>query len=291
VAALGNGAAGRYAAASFVLHEKGYVVSGYDGEALNNYETWMYDDVTAAWYKKADFTHLEPNLLTPYPDDSILVYLSRRWSTGFSSGDDGYIYGGYTYGHDFMNDLWRYSASLDKWFHADTLYTPTRAAASGFVIGLQAYVGTGYNGVYLDDFYSYSFGADEWRPVAQFEGNNIDEGVGFSINGKGYICAGRTVDANTNELWEYTPDTLAGMAEDETAGDFIIYPNPAQSFFHIECKMQNTELVVYDRMGKMVQEQMLYSQRSTIHCDLPGGIYFVEARSTKKVYRQKLVIE
>jgi N-acetylneuraminic acid mutarotase len=300
IAALGNGAgAGRYAAATFVLNNHGYVISGYDGTARNSYDTWMYDDVTSAWYRKADFTHMEPNLLTPELYDSILVYLSRRWSSGFGKDDNGYICAGYTYGHEYMNDLWRYSASMDKWFHADSLHAPSREGASCFVLGDYAYVGTGYNGVYLDDFYSYSIGADQWKPVAKFEGQKMCEGVGFTINGKGYVCAGRIGSANTNELWEYTPDTLAGVQQLASANDFSIYPNPAHDAFTVSFgetwKMKSMQLKIYDEMGSLVQEEKIRnhfdSYRDDISNSLSPGIYLVQISSGEKTFAQRLVIE
>ena len=49
-------------------------------------------------------------------------------------------------------------------------------------------------------------GQGTWTQKAKFPGLSTHEGIGFSINGKGYIVGGTIAYPNwTNEVWEYNP--------------------------------------------------------------------------------------
>lgn len=50
------------------------------------------------------------------------------------------------------------------------------------------------------------YGQGKWIQKANFPGVATHEGVGFTINGKGYIVGGTIKYPNwTNEVWEYNP--------------------------------------------------------------------------------------
>lgn len=76
--------------------------------------------------------------------------------------------------------------------------------------------------------------------------------------------------------------------------DFIIYPNPAKNFVHIQLKNTDaaSKAIVYDLLGKQVKQQNLSIGNNTIDVtNCAKGIYLiaVEMNGERKV--QKLVIE
>src|ERR1043166_4909533 len=55
--------------------------------------------------------------------------------------------------------------------------------------------------------YEFDPVANTWTAKASYPGAPISDGVGFAINGKGYIGIGTgfSVSSARNELWEYDP--------------------------------------------------------------------------------------
>lgn len=85
-----------------------------------------------------------------------------------------------------------------------------RAGAAGFSIGNKGYIGTGYNGSFLNDFWEYDPTNDTWTQKANFGGTGRCNAVGFSIGSKGYIGTGMYMSGGTyllNDFWEYNPTT------------------------------------------------------------------------------------
>jgi hypothetical protein len=76
-----------------------------------------------------------------------------------------------------------------------------------------------------------------------------------------------------------------------TESRIFIFPNPAHDRINIECKMQNAELKIYDITGRIVMEENLHSQLSTVNCQLSSGVYFVRVSDGKQIAMQKLIIE
>jgi hypothetical protein len=77
-----------------------------------------------------------------------------------------------------------------------------------------------------------------------------------------------------------------------------IYPMPAHNTFIVECKMKNSahgwtgaELKIYDVTGRIVYEQILNSQVSTINCPLYPELYIVKVSVGQKSFTKKLVVE
>jgi len=79
-----------------------------------------------------------------------------------------------------------------------------RQYAVGFSIGTKGYIGTGYNGSYLNDFWEYDQQSNTWTQKANFGGTARYLAVGFSIGSKGYIGTGSD-GAHKNDFWEYDP--------------------------------------------------------------------------------------
>lgn len=86
---------------------------------------------------------------------------------------------------------------------------PFSAGADGgicFSINNKIYAGGGLNS---KAFYEYDPGTNIWTPKANIPGVSSSRafGIGFSLNGKGYVGLG--LDGNTpkNDFWEYDPST------------------------------------------------------------------------------------
>ncbi|MEM1407489.1 MAG: IPT/TIG domain-containing protein [Bacteroidota bacterium] len=110
----------------------------------------------------------------------------------------------------FGNTVWRYSINNDQWTQMNDFAGGIRAGASGFVIDGVAYLGQGLDRD-LNDFYNdlwrYSEETDTWIEMSSpTQSTGIQYGVGFSLNGKGYIGLGRTIGSVTT-FYQYTPET------------------------------------------------------------------------------------
>jgi hypothetical protein len=87
----------------------------------------------------------------------------------------------------------------------------------------------------------------------------------------------------------------SSVNEISSASAFAVYPNPAHDNFTItfsrELKVERGELKIFDVTGRVVHEQKISSQLSTVNCQLSAGVYFVKVEAGEKVYAQELVIE
>src|SRR5439155_15929433 len=95
------------------------------------------------------------------------------------------------------------SRAQDTWIQkADFGGTP-RYGAVGFSIGAKGYIGTGYNGTYLKDFWEYDPATDAWTQKANFGGTARYWATGFSIGSKGYVGTGVGSSGFRNDFLEY----------------------------------------------------------------------------------------
>lgn len=104
------------------------------------------------------------------------------------------------------------TTTLGDWRARSEFEGVARNAASSFVIGTIAYLGTGSdnNSLRLKDFWSYDQARNAWTQKADFTGPARYGGVGFAAANKGYIGTG--LDENGNRLkdfYQYDPATNA----------------------------------------------------------------------------------
>jgi hypothetical protein len=96
------------------------------------------------------------------------------------------------------------------------------------------------------------------------------------------------------QLNSLTIDCITGIEETQLQNTFIISPNPAQDKFTISMKEWNgkkIELTIFDVCERLVYEQEMHSQLSTVNCQLTKGLYFVKVSEGLKQFTQKLVID
>jgi len=144
------------------------------------------------------------------PDTSILVE-----GTGFSINDHGYIVGGMKLGAPpwaVKKSFWEYDPLTDTW---EQLVDFPRfiACGVGFVIDSIAYITTGHDSSEfdaIDSLYAWHTESNKWLVVGPIPpGVQRSRGIGFSLNGKGYITSGLSLSDTDylTDLWEYDPVT------------------------------------------------------------------------------------
>uniref|UniRef100_UPI0037BFBC79 Ig-like domain-containing protein n=1 Tax=Flavobacterium sp. TaxID=239 RepID=UPI0037BFBC79 len=168
-------------AGAFAIDEKGYYIGG-ETPTGSLTDTWEYHTSTNTWSQKANY----PGIAT-------------RKGVAFTINGIGY-YGLGTAG----GQLYSYNSQTNTWTQKATCNFPSVNfwATTYFVIGTKAY--------FLDAdnrFFYYNSVSNSWTLLSNFTGVKRVSGVGFSLNGKGYLCTGYNATSSgnifLNDLWEY----------------------------------------------------------------------------------------
>jgi N-acetylneuraminic acid mutarotase len=164
----------------------GYVIGGYSGSGSAMNDCWEYYQPLDTWSQRS----------------SLPVSAARYNSTGFSIGGKVYVFGG-TAGINLLNDLWQFDTVNNTWTQKTSMPAAARTQSISFVINNLAYIIGGYNySGYLTECWKYDPSLDQWTSLPDFPGiKGPAGGVGFTINGLGYIVCGN----GTSQCWEYNP--------------------------------------------------------------------------------------
>ena len=127
----------RKEAAAFTMGSQGFLGTGDDGVMLNDF--WQFEPSTETWTQKAD-----------------LPALPRKGAVGFGIFPNAYICAGEDNTFNYSNELWEYNYWLDSWTQQPSLPGPGRSNAVAFVLNGLGFVGTGYNGIFLNDLYAFT---------------------------------------------------------------------------------------------------------------------------------------
>jgi hypothetical protein len=177
----------RTAVGSFSIGSKGYFIGGESSNG-NLFDVWEYDTSSNSWTQKADYPGTPSSKGVTFSINGIGYY----GLGAINSGDSGALYA--------------YNPTLNIWTQKTTckLVEISFWATTFFVVGTKVY--------FLDrnnKFFSYDSLTDSWTSLTDFTGTKRVTGVGFSINGKGYICTGYNATSAgnifLNDLWEYNP--------------------------------------------------------------------------------------
>lgn len=161
-----------HSAASFAIGAKIYVVTGdttswfFRGRLIPT--TYEYDILTKVWTKKAPF----PGKL-------------RIGAVGFRIGSKGYIGGGRNFGKPD-------SVGTSKYFGGTVKELISTGPDTYQVTNItQTYTNANGDSL-LHDFWEYDPGTDSWTQKADIPGTVMGRayGIGFSMNGKGYVGLG-----------------------------------------------------------------------------------------------------
>ncbi len=210
----------RRSAVGFSVNGKGYIGTGWDNlEKIMN-DFWEYDPSKSgtgnAWRQVA----------------SLPVAAQARYDAiSFVLNGVAYVGTGYTAGADqsCLLDFWKFIPPSDAlpnggWEQVTSIGGSKRSGAVVFVINNVAYVCTGSNigSTTSGNIYDFwSFDGTNWKKLRNINNSDIDNdyddeytsiarvhGVGFTLNGKGYVAVG-----NMAQTWEYEPPVYSESGE------------------------------------------------------------------------------
>lgn len=283
-------------AVGFSIGSRGYIGTGQDNDSLRS-DFWEYDTTSDSWSQKANFGGT-----------------ARSDAVGFSIGGKGYIGTGEALGPVYPTDFWEYDTLTDSWTQKANISTALgngRYSAIGFSINNKGYMGTGFLVLCgpLYDFYEYVPSTDTWNQKADYKqpqgmcaGFGTWNAVGFSIGNKGYVGTGEYTWPFNNyalqkDFWEYDPDGVISVNEEENKAGIIIFPNPFSIFTKILFKNQkskgiNYEIKIYDLSGKKISPTILKNTDSIIiHRDnLEAGVYYLIIRDKEDILVRKKIL-
>ncbi|MBV7531855.1 kelch repeat-containing protein [Chitinophaga sp. sic0106] len=218
----------RSAAASFVIDNKAYVGTGYDGtNRLQDF--WVYDVDMNQWTQKASFPGT-----------------ARNNASGFAAGGKGYVGIGYD-GLNKLNDFYQYDPSANSWAKKANFAGTARYGAVGFSLTKSGseygFFATGYDGNWLKDNWRYDPTADSWTQVQSMNlGKRTDASV-FVINNKAYVSMGTANSVNVTDFASYDADadnwtTLRSISNisDDSYDDAYNFAGYAAAAFTIKGK-------------------------------------------------------
>lgn len=250
----------------------GYIIGGYNGRGDPLNDCWEYNQPLNTWSQRA----------------SLPLSASRFDATGFSVNGKVYIFGG-TAGTNILNDLWEFDAVNDTWAQKASLPGIGRTKAISFVIGNEAYVIGGYNySGYLKECWKYNPVSDLWIKLPDFPGTRAPlAGVGFTINGLGYIVCGN----GTSECWEFAPDVnsvkrasllTSNAAPDlKTNSSLSLFPNPAKDKVYIPAGIVSQSVTIFNVSGEIMQQNnTLVNVENAIDISrFVPGVYFMTVKT------------
>jgi N-acetylneuraminic acid mutarotase len=184
---------------AFSIGQKGYVCLGSQNNSSGAIkDLWEYDPQEDMWTKKSEFPG------TP-----------RSGIVSIIAGEKAYIFGGSSV-EGLQKDVWEYDPANDKWtqktdFPGTGKFLPTIFQIDNKIyFGLGGIAGSTFNG--SKDFWEYDIQNDSWTQKSDFPGSARGYAIGYSLNNKGYLCAGLLGILNNGnvlslekDLWEYNP--------------------------------------------------------------------------------------
>ncbi|MEO7044983.1 MAG: DUF4907 domain-containing protein [Ferruginibacter sp.] len=172
---------------TFVIGQFLYIGSGECYDAMTK-DFWRYDPNSQTWTCLAEipikcFSGISFSLFQ-------MGYAGLGTEIGTSSGK-------------FENHMFQYDPNTNTWKKIRNFPGTPRIDASVFVIGNNAYAGTGYDGTNTSDFYKYDPLKDDWSRIADFAGGNIHASIGIGNGKKGFLVAGARAPQDFKFLYEY----------------------------------------------------------------------------------------
>ena len=175
----------RSSASSFIIGNKAYVGTGYDGDDYLN-DFWEFNIDGGFWVQKANFPG------------------SPRSSTSsFSVANFGYMGVGYD-GTNEKKDFYKYDPATNTWVQVANFGGNLRRSAIGFNSDTHGYIGCGYDGTNdKKDIWKYNPTLDTWTEVIGFGGNKRRDAITFKIDNKVYMGTGKSNGVNLRDFWRF----------------------------------------------------------------------------------------
>lgn len=112
-----------------------------------------------------------------------------------------------------------------QWMKRPSYNGYARAYACSFTIDNKGYLCSGFRGAnkdYLNDLWEYNMDSGVWTQCEDMPVAGRKAGVGFAVNGKGYITTGSKKDGSSSffaaDTWEYDPATNLWTQKDDFKG-------------------------------------------------------------------------
>ena len=219
---------GRCHAATFIIAEKGYLISGYNGSNVLLSEVQEFDPEASdkgVWKEMPDLPNEIP---------------ARQQAIGFSVRGKGYIGTGWSFAlnadkDSTLRDFWQFDPT--KYDRDNNVYKEgaweevaplpvgkNRRGAIAFSLKINGeefgFVGCGYTGepkrVSLQDFWMFDPTGTtidggktykgEWTPLDGYGGGKRAGASVFVIDNKAYICVGEHNSNNITDFWMFDPN-------------------------------------------------------------------------------------
>src|SRR5690606_7211197 len=87
-------------------------------------------------------------------------------------------------------------------------------------------------------------------------------------------------------VYTFTPQNLSLDTFENP--DFVIYPNPANDYFHIQTNAGDYQVYIYNQLGQKVKH-IINANAAIDVLDLPKGVYFVEIETESRRLMNKLI--
>lgn len=178
----------RSAAVAFVIDDKAYVGTGYDGEKRLQ-DFFVYTQADNQWKQIADFTGA-----------------ARTNAIGMAIKGKGYVGTGYD-GTKKLKDFLEYDPATNAWTPRAPFGGSARIGAVAFSVLDKGYVGTGNDGNYLIDMWKYDPDTDKWTEENTFNSGKRTNASAFVINDKAYVCMGTNNNSYVTDFYEFDPVT------------------------------------------------------------------------------------
>lgn len=200
----------------FTIGDYAYVGTGYNGEEDERLKDfWRYDPANDTWREVASL-----------PAEAA----ARNGAVAFSANGKGFVGTGYD-GENKLKDFWEFNPAEDEdgqWTRIDDFPGTARYSAIAFGLEQNGYVGTGYDGNRLKDFYKYDAASGSWSQIMSIGGSKRRDAAVFVIDGKAYVFTGVDNSEYVTDAWMYDPqadtwtekrEITSGTNDDESYDD------------------------------------------------------------------------
>ncbi len=251
----------RYSAMAFSVGNMGYVGLGDTSNFTSTgllYDLWEFDPVGNSWLQKTNF-----------PGSG------RVYAVSFSLNNKGYVATGAS-ATSFKSDLWEYDPVSNSWTQK-TSFIRGKAQATSFSLGAGGYIVTGVDSpaVPMNELWAYNQMMNNWYQKANLPVALRIFSTAFSVGTKGYLGLGDW-GVSYDDLWEYSPDTIFSVQENQYRVQTTVYPNPITSsgFIIFSQSISKAKCQIYDVQGREVKEVSVSGMKYEISkSELIPGIY------------------
>jgi len=265
----------RRVASGFAIGDKGYVLCGRDDSSdtgVLHHDMWEFDPVANTWTQKADFPGGDRETMVAFSIDGYgyaglglryarkldfyrydpatdtwltlpsIAYTDHHYDTAvFTLDGKGYFATGLanipSTATDYTSDkVYMFDPATGVWTQKNNFPGGARRYATAFTADGKAYLGMGYTGPYLTDFWQYDPANDSWFQVGDFTPGGRIHTSAFTLGSKAYVGNGRTAGQTLSTF--YTLDTALSVPEVQatstkiisSAGKIEISPVPESDF-------------------------------------------------------------